>query len=260
MVESRGHVNPGDPDVQMLRFRLAEGFTGLVRHVWVGRWRLPVGAERAQLTLTYPGCNAVITEEEASLYGPAPRVARRTLTGSGWVVGVLLQPAATTIIGHLPAQTLVGAREPLLDAPERHIRRAMQEAGDAQQVVTQLLEAWLRPLALQVTASGLLANEACRLAEEDESIVTVHELAGRLGTTERTLHRLLRSQVGVTAKWLIERRRLQDAATALRQQPDLPLAALAAQLGYADQAHFHKRFAETVGWTPAQLRQRIQRP
>lgn len=258
MVESKGHVNPGDPDVRLARFRLGPGLSDLVRHVWVGRWDLPPGDERTQLSLTYPGCNAVITAEEARLYGPAPRVAHRTLAGSGWVVGVLLRPAATTVMGRLPPRELVGVHEPLRGAPVRRIRQAMEQDDDHSDVAAAL-EEWLCPMAAQVTASGRLANEVCRLAEEDAAILTVQELAARVDTSERALHRLLGSQVGVTAKWLLERRRLQDAATALTQQPDLPLAALAAQLGYADQAHFHKRFAQTVGWTPAQLRQQARK-
>ena len=51
------------------------------------------------------------------------------------------------------------------------------------------------------------------------------------------LQRLVREQLGLTPKWLIRRYRMQEAAAALAA-PDAPsLADLAAELGFADQAH-----------------------
>jgi AraC-like DNA-binding protein len=105
-----------------------------------------------------------------------------------------------------------------------------------------------------VDDSGRLVNTICSLAESDEDLLTVAALAERAGVAQRTLHRLLTTRVGVSAKWLIERRKLQAAAALLRDDPELPLAALAAELGFADQAHFTKRFRAIVGFTPGQAR------
>jgi AraC-like DNA-binding protein len=53
---------------------------------------------------------------------------------------------------------------------------------------------------------------------------------------------------------MIRRRRLQEAAQRLREQPDTELAALAAELGYADQAHLAGDFRTVLGFTPSSYR------
>lgn len=102
-------------------------------------------------------------------------------------------------------------------------------------------------------------NEVCRVAETDDSVLTAAGLAARLGIAGRTLNRVLGERVGVTAKWLIDRRRLQRAAHVLREHPDISLADLAAALGYADQAHLTRRYRDIIGETPGRYRRRARR-
>jgi AraC-like DNA-binding protein len=254
MIESKGHLNPGDPGVMLRRYPLAAEFTDLVRHVWVARWQLRDGERRTQLVLTYPGCNAMFTVDGAALFGPAPRVDTRNLAGDGWAVGVLLQPAATHLMSPAPPRDLVGKNVPLPDAPWKEVTDAMAGGEVRMGVLTDTLQHWLAPYLQRVDDSGRLVNTICSLAESDEDLLTVAALAERAGVAQRTLHRLLTTRVGVSAKWLIERRKLQAAAALLRDDPELPLAALAAELGFADQAHFTKRFRAIVGFTPGQAR------
>ena len=71
---------------------------------------------------------------------------------------------------------------------------------------------------------------------------------------ERRLQRLFANYVGVPPKWVIQRYRLQEAIWRLAQ-PDAPdLASLAQELGFFDQAHFSRSFAELVGSTPLDYR------
>lgn len=116
------------------------------------------------------------------------------------------------------------------------------------------LRNWLLPLAARVDDRGRLVNEVCRLAEEDDGILRAAQLAERAGLSPRTLERLLRERVGVAPKWLIECRRLQEAATRLNGHPSTPLSDLAAELGYADYPHFSRRYAAVLGETPEQTR------
>jgi AraC-like DNA-binding protein len=53
---------------------------------------------------------------------------------------------------------------------------------------------------------------------------------------------------------MIRRRRLQEAAQQLRIDPRTSLAELAAQLGYADQAHLTADFRAVLGFTPSAYR------
>ena len=75
------------------------------------------------------------------------------------------------------------------------------------------------------------------------------DVADAFGMTERSLQRLVLDRVGLSPKWLIQRRRLHDADAELKHG-GRTLAELAAELGYADQAHFTNDFRAVVGFTP----------
>lgn len=71
----------------------------------------------------------------------------------------------------------------------------------------------------------------------------------------RGLQRLFCEYVGVSPKWVIQRYRLQDAAVLLASGSSGQLAALAAELGYFDQAHLAQDFRRLFGISPSQYRQ-----
>jgi len=261
VVESAGHLNPGDPEVAFSRFRLAEGpddpLDDLVRHVWPVRWDVPPGEVRVQRVLGYPGANAVLRPAGATLHGPARVLTVQELAGRGWAVGVLLQPAATRLLTTTDPVGLVAGHEPLPAAPLAAVATAMSRpAAAADREVAALLRAWLSPVAARVDDGGRLANAAARVADERADVLRVADLADALGTTPRTLSRAVRRHTGLTPKWLIECRRLQAAATTLHADPGTDLAGLAAALGYVDQAHFTRRYRAVVGETPDATRRR----
>jgi len=66
----------------------------------------------------------------------------------------------------------------------------------------------------------------------------------------RTMQRLFARHVGVSPKWVIRRKRLHEAAERLADDDPPDLAALAVDLGYADQAHFVRDFRDLVGVPP----------
>ena len=78
------------------------------------------------------------------------------------------------------------------------------------------------------------------------------QLAEASGLPERRLQRMFADYVGVSPKWVMRRARLHEAA--LRVEADGPAAvdwaALAADLGYADQAHLTRDFTATIGVPP----------
>jgi len=84
----------------------------------------------------------------------------------------------------------------------------------------------------------------------DRSILRVADVCDASGLDERALQRAFRACVGVSPKWVIQRYRLHEAAAQLRSSAPPELAALAASLGYADQAHFSRDFKRMVGETP----------
>ncbi|MEV6797059.1 AraC family transcriptional regulator [Micromonospora rifamycinica] len=96
------------------------------------------------------------------------------------------------------------------------------------------------------------AAEAIALAETirtDRSMLRVDDLARRHDLPVRRLQRLFLEHVGVGPKWVIRRYRLLEAIEqVVTGSPDW--AALAADLGYSDQAHLSRDFAAVTGRTP----------
>jgi AraC-like DNA-binding protein len=256
MPESKGHLNPGAPGVELERFEPDAVLADLVRHVWLAHWRLPPGEVAHQRVLTYPSFNLVVMDGGAALYGPDPKLQVRTLSGSGKALGLLLRPAAGRLLaaGVAPAE-LVGRSRPVPDAPIDEVDEALSRPTSIP-VLTALLSRWLGPLAARVDDRGRLVNRICRLAEENDTIVRVADLARHAGLSPRSLERLVVQHIGLTPKWLIECRRLQWAATTLHADPDTDLTELALSLQYVDYAHFSRRYKEVIGETPDQTRGR----
>jgi AraC-like DNA-binding protein len=223
--------------------------------VWVPRWDLPDGEVRPQRVLTYPAFNAVIAPEYAALFGPESRVQVQELRGTSWAVGILFRPAAAPLLTAADPVALAGSSEPLPDAPAGRVRQIMSAAAYERGELVRVLRAWLLPIADKVDDRGRLVNEACRQAEEDRDLTRAVDLAARLSLSPRSMERLVRSHVGLTPKWLIECRRLQEAATTLFGSPDTDLSVLAADLGYTDYPHFFRQYQAVLGESPRATRE-----
>jgi transcriptional regulator GlxA family with amidase domain len=104
------------------------------------------------------------------------------------------------------------------------------------------------------SAAAVQAGALADLVEDDPSVLSVQDLAARLGISTRTAERLARRYIGTAPGAMIRRRRLQRAAARLREDTSVSFAALAAETGYADQAHFSRDFRAVVGSTPTQYR------
>jgi AraC-like DNA-binding protein len=96
-----------------------------------------------------------------------------------------------------------------------------------------------------------LAARAVRLLEQDRTLPRVDALAQALGASVRTVQRLFADHVGVGPSWVARRFRLHEVALAATRGEDVDWAALAAELGYCDQAHLVRDFTATVGTPPA---------
>jgi AraC-like DNA-binding protein len=56
---------------------------------------------------------------------------------------------------------------------------------------------------------------------------------------------------GVSPTWVLRRYRLLEAAESVREGKPVSWAEIAADLGYADQAHLTRDFRAAIGQTPA---------
>jgi AraC-like DNA-binding protein len=255
---SKGHLNPGSPDVAFDRFELGPGLAELVRHVWVVRWAIPAGQVRAQRVLTYPAFNAVFDAGSARLFGPSSSVQVQELAGTSWAVGVLFRPAAARVLSGTEPALVPASGERVQGAPVQAVAALMNEsppASGARLALVGLLRAWLLPCMSRLDHRATLVNTVCELAENDNGILRSSDLAERVNVPLRSLERLVYSHLGVSPKWLIECRRLQHAATVLFAEPSTSLTGLAASLGYTDYPHFSRSYKSVIGETPRATRE-----
>lgn len=87
---------------------------------------------------------------------------------------------------------------------------------------------------------------------DDRSILRVDAVADEFALGKRQLQRLFAEYVGVSPKWVIERYRMHEAVEQLTSGGKNDLAELAHNLGYFDQAHFHKAFRRLTGKAPGE--------
>lgn len=250
----RSHLTAQGSALGMTDFQLAEGVAEVARSAWLQRWNLPPGRHSHLLLLTHVGCRVIFTPDGARLHGPRSRAVTVNTSGSGWKVGVRLLPAAALLLTHTQPRLLIDRNVACPDCPADAVREAMEEPDSSTGVLGEILCSWLRPKADSLPEAGLLVNRICRAAETDPAIQSVQSLAERFSLSPRALRRLVTHHTGVHPHWLIERRRLQQALAALYDEPDTPLAALAIDLGYTDQAHFSHSFRQVIGLTPGKLR------
>jgi AraC-like DNA-binding protein len=138
-----------------------------------------------------------------------------------------------------------------LAARVRAAMAADPHAEAAHRAAVQAYAEVLRPL-LPVDAEGELVDRVVALVESRPDLLRVAQLCEATGLGERTLQRLLQRRLGLTPKWLIQRRRLHEAAEALRHGEG-SMAETAAVLGYADQAHFTRDWTAVTGTPPARF-------
>ena len=258
----RAHLeDPDDRSHVMHRYPPDPGLAGLVQRFWIPVWSVRPGEQAVQRVLQHPVCLLVVTPEYARFYGVVPGLSTTRLTGDGWAVGVMLTPAAgfllarTSVADHtdrfVDVQEVLGAEGTRL---VRLVRAAMAPDPHCPQAHAAAMAAYgeaLRPY-LPVDREGELVDRLVAHVEEHPDVLTVAQLCEAFGLQERALQRLVSRRLGLTPKWLISRRRLQEAAERLRRDA-LPMSDVAALLGYADQAHFTRDFSRVTGTTPGRF-------
>lgn len=258
----RAHLqDPGDASHTMFRYAASEEFTGLLRRFWIPVWSLPEGEAAPQKVLQYPVCLLVVTGEYARFYGVASGLSTTTLSGNGWAVGVMCEPAAGFLVA---GQSVATYTDRHVDIPEvlgtdgvaltRDVRSAMAKDPRSPRAHGAAMAAFRRALRrfLPVDAEGALVNSIVDHVEAHPDVTRVAQVCDAFAMSERSLQRLAQRRLGLTPKWLIQRRRLHDAVAHLREGATT-LADVAAQLGYADEPHFIRDFSRATGVTPGRF-------
>lgn len=247
-------------------FALPSDLSEVVEVLWTGRWDLPADAPHTTELLSDPsvhivfeaaervsGDNVVIMHRpESRLVGVWTKLWRRTLAGRGFVRGVKLRPGALRAFADVSAIALSNRITPLSEVfgpGVAELERAVLNPDDDQAAFEPLV-AWLRARRRPSPESRLAIVMVERVVK-DVTITTVDALARAFDSSPRALQRLFRDTVGASPKWVIRRARLQEVAVRLERGDAPSLAALAAELGYADQAHLARDFKRVVGKSPS---------
>ncbi|TDC67657.1 AraC family transcriptional regulator [Actinomadura sp. GC306] len=232
-----------------------------VDRFWVLRWDLRGRAPHRQRLLTLPSVHMTFTSyltggtTRARIAGVVREDFAEEISDEGYVVGVAFRPGGfrpflredvpvSAFTGRFAGVDEVFGREGLALAREIF---AASGPGEGRELLSGFL-AGLRP------GPDPSAERAAAIVERIAArpgLLRVDELAEEEGLSPRGLQRLFHEYVGVGPKWVIRRFRMAEAHERAVSGSDVDWARLAAELGYADQAHFTREFTAAVGTSPA---------
>jgi AraC-like DNA-binding protein len=255
--DSRGILHP---DAGLEHFRLTRvapsaAVARFVDRYWLTSWSLPAGQRHEQDVLVHPVVNVVFEPAGATVGGVRRERFTRELTGEGRVLGVMFRPAGFRPFLGRSMSTLTDTAVPLSSV--------LPAASELERAVATALADGAPDADVASLVDAVLADEvpADRQPSEDttgwaESIAThrdlrrVDDVAKLAGVSVRGLQRRFADHVGIGPKWMIRRYRLYEVAERAARNEELDWAALAADLGYADQSHLVRDFTAAVGEPP----------
>lgn len=211
-----------------------------VDHYWIVSW--DYAQPYRQLVVPYPNVHLTFFEGRAMVQGVCTGHRIKVLTGRAGVFGVAFRP---------------GCFRPFLRASVTTITDREVDAADvfgpdlpAGDVDVAAVEGFLRARLPPPDPRADAAADAVALIAAKPDITRVDAVARELGVGVRWLQRLFAEYVGVGPKWVIRRYRLHEVTERLAKGAEIDWAALATELGYADQAHFVRDFREMFGEPP----------
>ncbi len=283
--DMRGIVDPAAmlEVVDFDRYPAGPELAGVVEWFWSVAWALPDGEVHHQEVLNHPAGNVSIgtvddagrtlDPAEGRVYGVQRSISRRRLVGRGWTVAARSTVGGLGVLLDAPAREAADRQLPLdavsgLDA-ERLVAAVVAETATAARIglLRRALAAVVAQRDPARMAEAVQVAELVRVVEHDRSLCRVEQLAGLVGVSVRSLQRLFDQHVGASPSFVIRRWRIIEAAEAARRADGrapsprpggLPSAdawpgwaAVAAELGYADQAHLTRDFVRHLGVPPS---------
>jgi AraC-like DNA-binding protein len=252
--DARGII---DPAAGLTKFRLdryppSGRVERFVDRYWVVSWDLRDDEPFTQQVFAHPVVNVVFAEEGPFVHGVTTRIGERKLEGAGRALGIMFRPA-----GFRPflGRALSSITDRVLPIAEVFGPGALELARvvDAASDDAELTAAADDFLAARIPAARQSSEGSTALVEHaaaDPSLTRVDALAALAGVGVRQLQRRFADHVGVSPKSVIRRYRLYEAAERAARGDGVDWAALAAELGYADQAHLIRDFSSAIGMTP----------
>ncbi|HZJ51679.1 MAG TPA: helix-turn-helix domain-containing protein [Actinomycetota bacterium] len=211
---------------------------------WIVTWEYTHSYR--QLIVPYPNVHLSFGGGVAEVHGVSSGHLFKELDGSGRVFGVAFQPGCFRPFLGGPVQSITDRSIPAAEV--------FRDLPDESEVHT--VEKMLRANLPARDPKAELATEIVNRIIAEPTIKRVDLLANQFGTSVRQLQRLFAEDVGVGPKWVIRRYRLHEVTERMAAGARIDWAALAADLGYADQAHFIRDFTSMFGESPTRYAER----
>ncbi|WP_405778188.1 DUF6597 domain-containing transcriptional factor [Streptomyces sp. NBC_00859] len=227
-----------------------------LEHYWLIDWDLD--EPHVSHVVPHPSVNIVFQRFGASpasgeVAGVGLGLFSQELAGEGAVCGIQFRPGGfRPFVPDRPVSQWTGRRVPLPEALPASAGRAADILTPADEDArVAALDRFLLSLAPEPDPRATRAMALVDRVRTDRTLRRVEELAAGEGVSARSLQRLFASYVGVSPKWVILRYRIHEALERAGTAAPVDWAALAAELGYSDQAHLTRDFTSTIGVAPA---------
>ncbi|WP_405949833.1 helix-turn-helix transcriptional regulator [Streptomyces prunicolor] len=261
--DTRGIVDPAEllTRVHFRRPEAAEPLRPYIEHYWLIDWDLT--EPYVSHVVPHPAVHIVfqrLAGEDAfvEIAGIPHGLFAQKLEAKGRVCGIKFRPGAFRAVApDRPVSEWTGLRVRQPDAlPDIDPATILDPADEAARVTA--LDSFLLALDLRPDPQAELATTLVDRIRTDRTIRRVTDFAHAEGLSVRLLQRLFAAYVGVGPKWVILRYRIHEALERAGAEEPVDWAGLAADLGYADQAHLVRDFTATVGVTPTAYAQGVQ--
>jgi len=238
------------PFVKSLHYHESELPAGVERIMPNGQAHLMINLAEDQFRSYHgAGCERISAERGAVLAGPRGQSAAIDTREQMWLAAVQFRPGGAAAFFPLP---LSETRDQMVDLGDLWGR-------DGGLIRERLLAAPTPAAKLRLLETILLEHLVMRgdpavafaIAALDRGM-TVRDTAARAGFLPKTLVRRFEQQVGLAPKRFARVRRLQRILKSARKGQEWP--AIAAECGFADQAHLIHDFRELTGITPSAYR------
>ncbi|MFE3454141.1 DUF6597 domain-containing transcriptional factor [Nonomuraea sp. NPDC059194] len=216
-----------------------------VERYWMVSWEY--GEPYRQLVVPYPNVHLTFRDDGAIVQGVQGGHRIRVLAGTSGVFGVAFRPG-----GFRPF-----LRRSVSTITNRSIEASQVfPAAPPDPVEVETVEDYLRSRLPERDARAERAADIVATIVARPELTRVDALARHLGTSVRELQRLFAEYVGIGPKWVIRRYRLHEVTERLARGVPIDWPGLAAELGYADQAHFVRDFKDVFGESPTRYAER----
>lgn len=223
-----------------------------IEHFWVVRWRDIEGTYDNAEVMHRPYVDVFVAADDAGIQGTFRGKRIYKASGTGRVFGARFRPGAFRKFWSGELSNLQDQMLPLGEVFRGADADTLRLDDDDAAIA--VLADLLRTKHPEPDENIDLIGRIIAATETDGTLTTVAAVATAFDRSERWVQQLFRDYLGIGLKWLLQRRRLLNAAALIRTTNDPDWADIAYALGYASQQHFITDFKTVLGETPVQYK------